>query len=260
MEHGVEHLGGVLHVLGALAQASGQVVLNARAGLVGLDVLIRQVLAEAHPVAVLLALGAEGGPHADPVVAFLVLHHVAEAIPGRAGEAAVVAHLLGCLVENLLQVGHLLEVHVHLCQVLSAHGPHLVGELAHAFLVVGEAGGRLADEVGQSNESAEAFGGGSHIVGGDDTGVGVGLRGLADGGLEGHALPALGSRALGSELGDDVPSQPGLFILGFVGRNAAIAVVVVVIAAGDESHAQAYGQQGRQHPVCCLYHFNFLIF
>ena len=46
----------------------------------------------------------------------------------------------------------------------------------------------------------------------------------------------------------------------FVGRNAAI-VVVIIIAAGDESHAQAYGQQGRQHPVCCFIHeYNDLYF
>ena len=111
-------------------------------------------------MAVLLPLGAEGGTNADPVVAVLVHNHVAESVVCRAVEAAVVAHLLGCLVENLLQVGYLLDVHIHLCQILSVFRTLLVDELAHAFLVIGEAVCRFTDGGGESDESAEAFGSG----------------------------------------------------------------------------------------------------
>ena len=84
-------------------------------------------------MAVLLIFLAEGRAHADPVVAFAVHHHVAETVVGRAGETAVVAALLRGLIEDLLQVWHLLQIDRHLCQVLVALRATLIAQLADAL-------------------------------------------------------------------------------------------------------------------------------
>ena len=57
MEHGIHHLGKVLHVLLALAQLGGQIPCVA-IFLFDIDILFRQ-FAEANPMAVALAFGTE---------------------------------------------------------------------------------------------------------------------------------------------------------------------------------------------------------
>ena len=166
-------------------------------------------------MAVALAFKAECRTDAHPVVvksfAVLLLHHVAEAVVGRARERAggILAHLIRCLVENLLQTGHLLEVDIDLCQIGACRRAGMIGERAGLLVAPGVVGGGLID--GSACQVGKALGCRGQVVGGDDAGVGVVLRGLADSGLEGGLLPVVGQGLHVGELAHYVPPLLGFF-------------------------------------------------
>ena len=124
-------------------------------------------------MAVLLIFLAEGRAHADPIVAFAVHHHVAETVVGCAIEFAVVAALLEGLVENLLQVGHMLQVHRHLGQILVALRATLITQRTNALDGIGIAGRGFAESRGIAGQLGETGCGRLHGVGCHHAGVGI---------------------------------------------------------------------------------------
>ena len=255
--HGVEHLGQILHVLAvggeALGQRVGDLLLVDDLGhLLGVG---RGNLADGYPVAVALLGRSEGGAHADPVVVLSVavqlLHHVAEAVVGRAVEIAVVA--LGRLIDNLREAGHLLDVHIDHGQRLPACA--VIAQRAHVLVLIGVVRGALVD-VGTC-QLGKAGGGGLSVVGGNDAHSGVSAVGLADAGGVGGRLPALVGHGVVGQLAHDAPELGGVIqaLLGLLLRLLLLLLLgEFVVAARDGSKAETAHQGGCQHEVENLFH------
>ena len=259
--HGIDQFGQVLHVLFVDAQTLGDGVVQFHAvdGLRdGLHVVGGQ-FAERYPVAVALALGTEGGSHADPVVIQAVgvqlLHHVAEAVVGRALERAVVAYLLGSLVDNLRESGHLLDADIDGGERRAAR--LAVGKRAHEGVLIGVLGGRGVD--GGSREFCEALGSGLHVGGGDDADGGVGGVGLADGRLVGGVLPVVVGHHVVGQLAHHIPERGGIghvlfgLLLGLL-LFLLFGEFLVVVLAGGDAHAEAPDEGGHQPEVQVSFH------
>ena len=253
VEDGKEHLGEILHVHLVGAQLGGLVVGVVGTGGVCPCVLLGQHV-DARPVAVLLLLGAEGGAHADPVlvnlfiipVLHLALHDVAEAEVCPALERGVFVAVSA--IDNLLQVGNLLDVHLDRGQCLGA-GAAGVGELAYVGVVVGVRRRVLVD-AGSTNEVGEAVRGGLHVVHTHHAGQRASALRLTDGRLEGFVLVLFGVLADAYELAHHVPVLlcHNSLLLGLRAAARAAVVILVVILAGGNDHAKAHSECGHQHP------------
>ena len=155
IQHGIEHLAQVLHVLYTLTQTCGQIVVVV-VTMILINVLFGQWHRHRDPVAVALTLGTEAGAHTNPVAALAILHHIAKTVIGRTCDSCIITLLRGCLVENLLQVRHLLQIHIHLCQIRFGFGTALIGELANALNRIAVARHHLGETSGIISQLGKA--------------------------------------------------------------------------------------------------------
>ena len=229
---GKEHLGQVLHRLLAGVQFLRHLVGEAVRTHVGLDVGLGQRV-QRHPVGVALALRREGHVYAHPVLGLAVgvgpADDVAERVPGLAGGAGVVAHLLLGLEHDLLQVGNLPDADVDGGQRLAV-GALRVRQRAHGVVLERVRRGAGAD-AGVGHVVVER-GHHVHVVGGHHADGAAALLGLADGGLEGLVLVVVGHVEGAHQVAGHVPEALCLVhrALGLLGAAVVLTVVVVVLA------------------------------
>ena len=246
---GKEQLGEVLRLLIVVSKQGGHGVVDAVAALVG-PYILRGQGTDGHPVGRLLTLGAEGGTHANPELVFAVgiflAHHVAEAVVGRAVELTIVVGLLGRAVDNLLQVGYLLDVDIDRSPRLAVVALG-VDQRAHPLVAPGEGLGVLVDA--GIYEVAEAHGSRLHVVGVHDTGAFVVAIGHADGGFITARQEVAGGVA---EVGQVVQHAVGCHLLLLLLNGLLLLlfrtqfVLVVILTRGD-GEAQAAHQCDDEH-------------
>ena len=185
---------------------------------------------------------AEVRAHAYPVVALVVLHHVAETVVGRAFEATILADLLVGAVDEACKVGDELRVHIDHSQVagtFSRGGPR-----QRTDALDGDGLRRREFVELDVCQTREVILGQVEIGHHHDARRGLRRRSHADGGLVGLRGPVVGKLI---DVGQDV--QPGKGILGFVCVRRAqhqlgviavsAAIVLVVVLTGGDGHADA---------------------
>ena len=215
----------------------------------------------------LLLLRAEGGAHADPVfdvaVGVRLAHHIAEAVVGCTLERVVVAGLFGRAVDNLLQVGYLLDVDIDRSPRLAV-GALVVGERTYHVVGPRIRRGVLVDA--DMHQVGEALGSGLHCVGVDDAGIGIAVISLTDGRLEGLLQEVVGGVA---DIGQVVKDgKAGVFTLSLLLSLLFLLfcpistwfVAVLVILTGSDAETQATRQGSREQKIKILLHsFNCFV-